>query len=106
MDENMILGYSKFHSHGCTVRLLHPMQQVIESFLGLSSVRPIKAAEEPQGSCLSQMLFALFVNDMPVIEKAKVALFAGDIHFISHNQNAKKNDKASSKTNPHSIGMV
>lgn len=37
----------------------------------------------PQGSCLSPNLFSIYVNDMPLVKGAKMALFADDTLFYA-----------------------
>lgn len=39
----------------------------------------------PLGFCLSPYLFSVYINDMPVIEKSKITLFADDTIFYSTN---------------------
>lgn len=65
------------------------MIQIIDSFINcrlfvvkcgnkVSSTRKVMAFV-PQGLCLSPTLFSIYTNDIPVLDMAKVALFAGDI---------------------------
>ncbi|CAI6374197.1 unnamed protein product [Macrosiphum euphorbiae] len=47
-----------------------------------SSPKTIRAGV-PQGSCLSPHLFSVYINDMPLSSKAKIALFADDTLFYA-----------------------
>ncbi|KAL4143249.1 hypothetical protein QTP88_005604 [Uroleucon formosanum] len=53
----------------------------------LSSLRDIQAGV-PQGSCLAPTLYLIFTNDIPVNNKASVALFADDTMYLTSNHNA------------------
>lgn len=53
----------------------------------LSTVKHIKAGV-PQGSCLSPLLYAAYINDLPTTPQAKIALFADDTLLYVKNKNA------------------
>lgn len=53
----------------------------------LSAVRPIRAGV-PQGSCLSPACYAIYTDDIPVVDDVKLGLFADDAAFYVHSMNA------------------
>lgn len=76
-----------------------PLIQLIKSFLEdrtfqikvadkLSIVRKIEAGV-PQGSSLSPLLYSAYINDIPVIPKVWVALYADDTMFYTVDKNQK-----------------
>lgn len=73
--------------------------KIIKSFLldrsfqikisnSISLPRNIEAGV-PQGSCLSPLLYVLYINYLPTSPRTKVALFADDTMFYAHNKNYK-----------------
>lgn len=44
----------------------------------------------PQDSSLPPTIYILYINNMPVINKAEVALFSNDIMFLAKNHNATR----------------
>ena len=74
--------------------------KIIESFLtdrtfitkiedSFSSTRHILAGV-PQGSCLSPILYLIYINDMPTTPKANLSLFADDTMFFTIDKNPKR----------------
>lgn len=61
---------------------LNNRQFYIKMGLTHSSVKPIEAGV-PQGSCLSPQLFAIYINDLPLLSHSKIALFADDTLFYT-----------------------
>lgn len=67
---------------------LHDRSFLIKISNSLSKPRNIEAGV-PQGSCLSPLLYVLYINDLPTSPQTKVALFADDTMFYAHNKNYK-----------------
>lgn len=74
------------------------LTKIISSFLigrtfavkvgnNLSTVKLIEAGV-PQGSCLSPLLYTLFINDFPTNPQVKLSLYADDTMFYTSNNNA------------------
>lgn len=54
----------------------------------LSTPRHIEAGV-PQGSCLSPILYSLYINDLPTIDRVKTLIFADDTMFHTNHRNKK-----------------
>lgn len=91
----------KFIAMGIPTQLVNIMKSFlsdhrfyIKTDCSTSSTR-VANAGVPQGSCLSPQLFAVYINDMPLLPSAKVALFADDTLFY-----------ASGTTNNNAVGNL
>jgi len=86
--EGLLYKMNKMHIHPSLIKIVHSFLQnrtfVVKQEDQTSTIRPILSGV-PQGSCLSPTLFLIYTNDIPLIPKAKQALFANDTMFSAQN---------------------
>ncbi|XP_016664374.2 uncharacterized protein LOC100161354 isoform X2 [Acyrthosiphon pisum] len=90
--DGLLFKMNKMHIHPALIKIIHSFLEnrtfAVKQEDQTSTSRPILSGV-PQGSCLSPTLFLIYTNDIPLIPKANLALFADDTMFSAQNHNAR-----------------
>lgn len=86
IDQAILLRkLSKFQLDPCIIKLIQSYLENRTQIVcvgGVKSMPIVPKSSVPQGSIISPLLFALFINDLPPLLKSKALLFADDLKIF------------------------